>query len=278
MLHWVGGADPIRPFLSALLVAVVASGCAMSPGTDASAHQSATPMPTATTEPATPEPGPELRLVAIGDSIPAGGRCECLAYPGVFGKLAAEALGQPVRVQNLAVNGATSGDLLHDLAISRPLQSAIRAADVITITIGINDINICGGESDAGCYEGGIAGARTNLEALLTEIDALVADHPHMLRATAYYNFNIGRPGTDELGPSFQAFYAEQLAALNSTICTAVVAHGGLCVELLTAFNGPGGDQDAAALLVDDHQHPSRMGHETIASEIAGAGYAPLRP
>lgn len=277
MVRWVGGAAPIRNFLGALLVAVVASGCGTSPGTEASADQSATPLPSATPQPATPEPGPELRLVGLGDSIAAGGRCDCLAYPGVLGKLVAEELGQPVRVQNLGVNGATSGDLLHDLRISQPVQSAIRAADIITITIGINDINICGDEVDAGCYDGGISGVKTNLEAILTEIDALQADHPHVLRATGYYNFNIGKPG-DQFGPSFQTFYAEELAALNSTICAAVVAHGGLCVELLTAFNGPGGDQDAGALLVDDHEHPSPTGHETIAGEIAAVGYAPLRP
>lgn len=262
-------------WVDALLVAVVATGCGMSPGTQASPDRS-TPVLTATPEPATPA-GPELRLVAIGDSIAAGGRCDCLAYPGAFGKLVSEELGQPVRVQNLAVSGATSGDLLHEVRIAQPLQSAIRAADIITITIGINDINICGDEVDAGCFEDGIASAGTNLEALLTEIDALQADHPHMLRATGYYNFNIGKPG-DQFGPSFQVFYAEQLAALNATICAAMVAHGGLCVELLTAFNGPAGDQDAAALLVDDHEHPSAAGHEVIADEIAAAGYAQLRP
>jgi lysophospholipase L1-like esterase len=265
--------DPIRRFLSALTIAVLASGCAVSPGPAASAGQATSPTQTAMASPAA-----ELRLVAIGDSIAAGGRCECRPYPGVYGTLAAEALGQPVRVRNLAVNGATSGDLLHALRQSDPMQSAIRGADLITLTIGINDISGCGAESDGACYETAIAGLATNLEAVFTEIDALQGAHLHLLRATAYYNFVIGKPEAEQLGPSFQAFYAEQLTALNATICGAVDAHGGLCVELLTAFNGPAGDQDAAPLLVSDHAHPSSMGHETIAQQIAAAGYAPLRP
>jgi lysophospholipase L1-like esterase len=158
------------------------------------------------------------------------------------------------------------------------LQSAIHDADIITISIGINDIGPCGTESDRACYDSAIAGLQTNLEALLSQIDALQGDHPHILRQTAYYNLSIGSPGAAQSGPSFQAFYADQLAALNATICAAVVAHGGLCVELLTAFNGPAGDQDAAPLLVDDHVHPSRTGHEIIAQEIAASGYAPLGP
>jgi lysophospholipase L1-like esterase len=262
----------VRAFVITLLLAMLASACAQSPGTSAGAAKQS-----ATSGSESPEEVPQLRLVAVGDSIAAGGRCDCLAYPGAFGKLLGEVLSQPVRTQNLAVNGASSDDLLHDIRISQPIQSAVRAADVITITIGINDINVCGGESDAACYEAGIAAVGSNLDAVLTEIDELQADHPHMLRATGYYNFNIGKPG-DEYGPSFQAFYAEQLAALNSAICAAVVAHQGLCVELLTAFNGPTGDQDAAAVLVDDHEHPSAEGHEIIAEEIAAAGYAPLRP
>lgn len=263
----------LRRFLSALTVALLASGCAASPGTTASSDQA--PSPTQTEAAST---APALRLVAIGDSVAAAKKCECPRYPDVYGQLAAQALGQPVWVQNLAIAGTTSSDLLHALKSSRDLQSAIRDADIITITIGINDFGRCGAESDRTCYDSAIAGLKTNLQALLSQIDTLQGDRRHILRETAYYNASIGGQGATQSGPSFQAFYADQLASLNATICAAIAAHDGLCVELLTAFNGPAGDQDAAALLVDDHVHPSRTGHQLIAQAIAASGYAPLGP
>ena len=260
-------------FLSALIVTMLVSGCATSPSSTASPEQVRSPTPTEAASHA-----PELRLVVIGDSTAAATLCECARFPDLYGQLAAQALGQPVRVQNLAVIRTTSSDLLDALEANPSLRTAIQEADIITITIGINDINPCGAETDRACYESAIAGLQTNLEALLAEIDTLQGDHPHTLRATAYYNFKIGNPAAAQLGPSFQAFYAEQLASLNGAICEAVAAHDGLCVDLLPAFNGPAGDQDAASLLVDDHIHPSREGHQVIAQAIDASGYAPLGP
>jgi lysophospholipase L1-like esterase len=281
--------DPIRRVLGALTVAMLAAGCAASPGSTASADRATLPAPTEAVSPApteavspasieTASPPPPLHLVAIGDSIAGATKCECPRFPEAYGKLAAEALGRPVWVKNLAIPGTNSADLLHAVRTSPQVESAIREADLIIVAIGINDIGRCGTVTDRACYEGAIAGVGTNLEALLGEVDTLQGDHPHILRQTAYYNASIGGPGAAQLDPSFGAFYAEQLEALNSTICAAVVAHHGLCVELLTAFNGPAGDQDAAPLLVDDHVHPSRAGHVAIAQEVAAAGYAPLRP
>jgi lysophospholipase L1-like esterase len=267
--------------LGALLVASVVAGCTAGPGATTSPSAIATETSPILTDAALPTPSeeesaaPQVRYVALGDSIAAATICQCPRYPEVFGQLAAEALGQPVRTQNLAVNRTTSRGLL-DVLDSPAYKPAVEDADIITITIGINDINPCGDESDRACYESGIAEAASNLEAILDQIDTLQGDRPHMLRVTAYYNFEIGKPAVVELGPSYQAFYAEQLAALNAAICASVTEHGGVCVELPPAFNGPAGDQDAGALLVGDHEHPSREGHRVIAEAIAAAGYAPL--
>jgi lysophospholipase L1-like esterase len=216
--------------------------------------------------------------VAVGDSIAASQLCRCARYPDYYAQLAAEGLGQPVRAQNMAVNGATSDDLLYRLTNMPEYQVAIREADLITISIGFNDIGSCTPGTERACYKAAIAGLKTNLEAILTQIDGLQGSHPHVLRETGYYNFVIGRTGAAQPDPSFLTFYAKQLAVVNATICAAATAHDGLCVELLTAFNGPAGDQDAGSLLADDHLHPSTEGHKLIAQTIADAGYAPLLP
>jgi lysophospholipase L1-like esterase len=278
----------IPRLLVALAAALLACGCAASTGSTAPSGQGTRPTQPATAPPnrqtASPSPAeaastnPSLRLVAIGDSIAGATLCRCPRYPEVYGTLAAEALGQPVRVENLAVVRLTSAGLLEAIGSSPTIESALRDADLITVTIGINDLRPCGTDMDPACYDSAIAGLKANLDAILGQIEALQEDHPHLLRVTGYYNSSIGNPELAQLGPSFQAFYAEQLAALNSTICAAVTAHHGLCVELLVAFNGPAGDRDAGALLYADHVHPSKTGNETIAHEIDAAGYAPLKP
>jgi lysophospholipase L1-like esterase len=216
--------------------------------------------------------------VAVGDSIAASKLCQCARYPDYYSQLAAKGLGQPVRAQNMAVNGATSADLLYRLTNMPEYQTAIRGADLITITIGLNDVGSCTPGTERACYKAAIAGLKTNLEAILTQIDGLQGSHPHVLRETGYYNFFIGRTGAAQPDSSFLTFYAKQLASLSATICAAVAAHHGLCIELLTAFNGPAGDHDAGSLLADDHLHPSTEGHKLIAQTIADAGYAPLLP
>ena len=261
----------LRLLVNGLAVALLVAGCAVGPASTAS-DQLMSPRQTLAGSPAEP-----LHLVALGDSFAASQACECARFPDLYGQLAADALGHPVLVQNRATSGATSFDLVEALDSSPMLRSLIEEADIITVSIGINDWACDESVSERACFERATAGLGTNLEALLSQIDALQRGHPHILRATAYPNFLIATPVPDEL-EAFHAFYAEQLAALNATICAAVVAHDGLCVELLTAFNGPSGDQDAAPLLVDDHVHPSREGHETIAQEIAASGYAPLAP
>jgi lysophospholipase L1-like esterase len=269
----VGSIDPMRRWLGGLAVVIIASGCATSPGQSPSKSQATTSAPTETGL-----PGPALHLVAIGDSIAASTLCACPRYPDVYAKLASAALGHPVLVQNLAKVATTSADWVDSLDSSRELQSKVKEADIITITIGINDLGRCGTEMDRACYASAIAGLKKNLEAILYNIDNLQGSHPYILRQTAYYNPVIGSSSAARLGPDYLAFYADQLRALNDTICAAIVAHNGACVELLTAFNGPAGDLDAGDLLVDDHVHPSRTGMETIAKQIAATGYAPLQP
>jgi lysophospholipase L1-like esterase len=278
----------IRRLLGALAAALLACGCAASTGSTAPSDQAARPTQTETASPSRENASPSateaasttpsLHLVAIGDSIAGATLCRCPRYPEVYGTLAAEALGQHVRVENVAVVRLTSAALVKAIDSTSSMQSALRDADLITLTIGINDLRPCGTDTDAGCYDNAITGLKVNLEAILAQIEALQGDHPHLLRVTAYYNSSIGNPQLAQLGPSFQAFYAEQLAVLNSTICEAATAHHGVCVELLVAFNGPAGDRDAATLLFSDHVHPSKTGNETIAQEIAATGYAPLSP
>jgi lysophospholipase L1-like esterase len=216
-------------------------------------------------------------MVGLGDSLATGTLCDCPSYPGAYSLLAAAALGQHVNLRNLAVPGIATDHLL-DRISQPPMPGAVRDADIITVTIGINDLRRCLPTPDARCFNNAVAAAEPNIDAILDEVAGLQGDHPHVLRVTAYFNQRIGDPAFENFGEPFQERWAKALDELNAAICAATTAHGGVCVELLTVFNGPAGDQDAAALLSADHDHPNGEGNQRIADAIAATGYAPLQP
>ncbi|MDQ6681762.1 MAG: SGNH/GDSL hydrolase family protein [Chloroflexota bacterium] len=199
--------------------------------------------------------------------------CSCEAYPQVYALEAARTLGRPAAVHNLGVSGSTSGDLLQSVRGDAAVRAALRQADIVTITIGINDIGSCETGTDTECYSAAVGALGSDLTRVLEEIQALEGDHRYILRATDYYNHVIGKADRAELGASYQALFAEELRAINAAICAAVVAHAGRCVDLLAAFNGPDGNRDPAPLLLPDHVHPSAEGNRVIAAQIAAAGY-----
>lgn len=233
------------------------------------------PIP-ASRDPAPSAPAP-LSLVSLGDSIVSYPACACASYPEVYGELAARALGRPVTVKNLGIGGTTSVDLLHAVRSDPTVRGALLHADIVTITIGINDIGSCEAGADLECYAAASGTLGPNLEAILGEIGRIEGAHRYILRETDYYNHVIGKADRAELGSSYQALFAQQLTTINSTICATVAAHDGRCVDLLTPFNGPAAKLDAGPFLLPDHVHPSAEGNRIIAAQIAAAGYLPLQ-
>ena len=80
---------------------------------------------------------PEANLLALGDSytICTGASGERTSWPSLVAERLAAALGAPVRVTNLGVNGFTTADLVrHELP-----HLGDRAWDFITVLIGVND-------------------------------------------------------------------------------------------------------------------------------------------
>jgi lysophospholipase L1-like esterase len=136
-----------------------------------------------------------VRLVALGDSLTRGIGDE--DGGGFVGVLKEAKKGQWI-VQNLGVSGATSDDLL-EMMKTRSVQYALSVADVITMTIGGNDLFRGSGELvaiDDAKYEKTAETFKGNLVEILTTIRAL---NPH---ATVYviglYNPFAGVDETNE--------------------------------------------------------------------------------
>jgi lysophospholipase L1-like esterase len=163
------------------------------------------------------------------------------------------------------------------LRTSRAWRTAVGQADIITLLIGFNDLGDCV-QGTSARYDAEIAGVARNIDATLTEVERLQGSHPHAVRVIAYYDVCRGYPAAIALGPEFQQFYGRKLVQLNSAICAAAAQHAAMCTQLLLAFNGPYGHRDASDLLVEDHEHPNRQGHQLIADRIAEAGFSPIDP
>lgn len=142
----------------------------------------------------------QLRLVALGDSIPAARPRECRCKTG-FVTLFARALRRPVAVQNLAVPGANSAELLQLLRERGGVH-----ADIALVMIGHNDTP----------WVRPVGSLRRNLGAILDLVHA-----PDVRVANLYDDGHGSR--------RIVADYAR-------TICTVARKHGAACADVFHAF------------------------------------------
>ena len=234
-------------------------------------------------------------LVALGDSIPYGGRyCGyCTPYPSLLALSLAHQSGHPVAVTNLGFPGITTAELLVNVHTQPDIRLALAAADVVTITIGHNDTpwnslhDSCDGvrawfgryrdaqwSSYAGaCLTKDANALRARLASLLVTVRALRRGQPTLIVLTTDWNQVIGAAGITALARQALKAVLDRFAL---EMCAAARAASARCGDVYHAFNGPGGTLSAASLLASDHDHASQKGHQAIATLLARFGYAPL--
>ena len=181
----------------------------------------------------------ELRLVALGDSIPAARRRECRCRAGfvtLYARALSRATQRPVSTLNLAVPGSNSSDLLTSVRHDPRVQKA----DAILVMVGHNDTPWVR-------PDGSVALMRSNLDAILGEL------HPPLVRVANFYDDQHGNP-------TVVAEYAR-------AICSVARRHHTPCADVYDGFN--------PSLLAADHIHPNQEGHRVIAQVLVRLGFAP---
>ncbi len=185
-----------------------------------------------------------------------------------------------------ARNGLTSSALLAEVREDPSVRDDITAADILLIGAGGADLNegddawaagTCNGPD---CYAPALAAYERNIAEVATVVAELRGDRPTVFRAVAPPN---ALTGAEDVIPSFLAPAATEVGvfqarSLGASTCAALRAHGGECIDVLTAFNGPDGTQDAYAsslLNHDDCCYPSGEGQQRMAELLVQTGLEP---
>jgi lysophospholipase L1-like esterase len=230
-----------------------------------------------------------LPVVALGDSETTGaGDPSGLGWVGRYARLLRTKLHVRVDVTNLAVNGKTSAELLSDVRSDPTTREAIEKAQVVLLGIGGADYNagddsFAAGECRAeACYAPVLKSFARNFDAAVAAIRKLRGPSTTVLRSITQPN---GLTGAEDVIPPFLAPIATRIGTYqartaNRSICEVMAKYSGRCIDVLEAFNGPGGTRNAYAtglLNHDDCCYPSAKGQQLMAELLFETGLAPVR-
>ena len=228
-------------------------------------------------------------MVALGDSVTAGGPCGCTTFPTLYAQKVAYARGIHTRVQNLGVNGEDSAQLLSAVRDSSSTTSAaVRGAAIDLVTIGANDFSdqhdaVTGGrclaDDSTACVDQQLASMESNLEGILSAIRHLRAGRPTAVLVTGYWNvFEDGAVARKAFSDDGVRATRRLTALVNDGIRRAAMRGRATYVDLTVPFIGPRTSYDATSLLGPDGDHPNAAGHQLIATRLLAAGLPGLAP
>lgn len=243
------------------------------------------PVRPAPSAPASPSADPPSHVVmALGDSVPSGMACLCDPFPQTYGSMLSARTGSRVTVDNRAVSGLDTSDLITQLN-TPAVEDAVRRADVFLVTIGANDfgdhhdqvVNGECGSGDTDCVSDELESLRANLTSVLAKIRALRQGKPTSMLVTGYWNvFQDGAVARRAFSAAgFRATRTLTFQA-DEVIRDAAERSGATFVGLYAPFHGPAAHGDVTNLLASDGDHPNAAGQSLIAERLLAAGLGGL--
>jgi lysophospholipase L1-like esterase len=218
-------------------------------------------------------------VVALGDSVPAGGGCSCTPYP----QLSASSLTIPgtreVSATNAAVNGATSSDVLASITTDQDTESHVATADVVEIEVGANDVGystMCG--TTVSCYQQAMPTVERNLRDIVARVHALAETHSVLVVLLDYWSVWLGGAYAEAKGHAYVEAATAVTDQLNAVIRQTAAATGSAYVDLRAAFKGPDYSYDETHYLAPDGDHPNASGHQQIAQAVVDVITTTLHP
>lgn len=282
--------------LATLLCLVGASGCSpssgnASPRVSSSRGSTASRGATASRRPPTPGQTTALQLtstgvvrpvghdgryvtVGLGDSVPSAAGCSgCTAFIAQAGARAAAAAGTRSVVQNEAVAGYTSGDVVNQLA-DATVRSRIADSDLVIITVGANDLaDALSGSCDdsSGCLDAVMRAVDSRLTSIVTRVKALQAASDATVVITGYWNVGIDGEVGRENGEDYVATSRALTRRFNAMVVSLARTEDVTYADIYTPLVGTDGTRDPTTLLADDGDHPNAAGHALLAAAVVKA-------
>lgn len=205
---------------------------------------------------------------AIGDSLTTGfGALPGSGFVPVYRRMAETRLRTSIRPVNLGVNGLTTDGLERRLKADYNYRMAVRDADIITLSIGGNDL--IKAARAAGTRPGDLSpvlqralrNCKQNFSDIMSTLTQLKAGmpKPYIIRIVGLYN---PYPQVDEATAWVRQFNS-YAAGYSSRIC-----------GFASIYNEFAGNE--RGLLFIDHVHPNGRGYRVIADKLDGLGYGRL--
>jgi lysophospholipase L1-like esterase len=194
------------------------------------------------------------QYTAIGDSLTTGfGALPGNGFVPVYRRMAEGRLQIPVASANLGVNGLTTAGLEQRLKTDGGFRSAVKDAEIITVSIGGNDL-IKAAKALRDC--------KRNFSDIMSTLSQLKAGtrSPYIIRIVGLYN---PYPQVDEATDWVRQFNRYAAGYSSYAVGFASIYH---------EFAG-----NERGLLFLDHIHPNGRGYRVIAGKLDALGYGSLR-
>ena len=215
-------------------------------------------------------PGPVV--VGLGNSVPSGSACSCVNFVSAYAAMVAAGKNAKATVDNDAVSGSTSADVVNQLSHAGSVQAHVRAATTVLIMTGANDFNdafdaVSLGAPATTMFPPVATAVQDNVTAVVQRIQALNRN-AHVVVLDYWAAMEDGAVAAKDYDAPTMAASLASTNYVNDALAVAAKATGALYVSTYTAFKGPSGANDPTGLLAADGDHPNASGHQLIARTI----------
>lgn len=222
-----------------------------------------------------------LHVVVLGDSVATAANCDCDDFGQRATTQLATLLHRPTQLDNLAVGGATTTDVLQ-LLRRRDAQASLARADLVVIQIGANDFDeadayttACLQPKTSGCASQTYATVSANLASIVETVQSISQINRPVVGLMDYWN--IFRDGTvaQREGATYAAASRAMSQLFSDDVRTVAHTTGVTFVDATTPLVGDG-SKDPTGLLTDDGDHPDDAGQQALADALVDAVGAEL--
>jgi acyl-CoA thioesterase-1 len=156
--------------------------------------------------------------------------------------------------------------------------AAVRAATIVEIEIGANDVAFSGSCGTVpACYLPTVPVVERNLAAIVARVHRLATGHDVLVVLLDYWNVWLGGRYAAARGGSYESASDEVTDEVNGVIRATASDTGSAYVDLRAAFMGPDYAYDETHFLAADGDHPNASGHRQIATSTLAVIRSALR-